>query len=180
MKLRSPKALALTAAGILAAATLGWAQIERLDLNQMVTKTDNAIVGKIVDARVIRTDGQVQELYFTTLTIQGTSLVNNQQLTVDVTYPGGFISPTEGVFNSEAPAADDVKLGNRVVAFYKWSDNMGNGLAANALYASHGGLYRVASARGEAVVLGRGDGYALSRNWRLSDLGTAIAQLKNK
>ena len=39
----------------------------------------------------------------------------------DVTFQGGFIDEEHGVYNSEAPVADDVKIGNRVVAFYKWS-----------------------------------------------------------
>jgi hypothetical protein len=142
----------------------------------MVAKTDNAIAGRILAAEAFRTDGQIDALYFTRLTIEGRSLVNDQPLTVDVVYPGGFVTPTEGVFNSEAPSADDVKVGNQVVAFYKWSDNMGNGVAANALYASHGGLYRV-PARGGQTVLGRGEGYALSNNWELSALDSEITRL---
>ena len=43
---------------------------------------------------------------------------------------------------------------NRVVAFYKWLDNMGGDVAANGLYASHGGLYRVIDGPSGAVVLG--------------------------
>lgn len=176
MKVRLTLALALAAL----TASLGWAQIERLDLGQMVAKTDNAIAGRIIAAQAFRTDGQVAALYFTRLTIEGRSLVNDQLLTVDVVYPGGFVTPTEGVFNSEAPSADDVKVGNQVVAFYKWSDNMGNGVAANALYASHGGLYRVLRSRGVQTVLGRGEGYALSNNWELSALDSEITALANR
>ena len=169
----------LTLALFLACVTagLGWSQIERLDLGQMVAKTDNAVSGRIIAAQAFRSDGDVDALYFTRLTIAGISLVNDQPLTVDVVFPGGFVTPTEGVFNSEAPSADDVKVGNQVVAFYKWSDNMGNGVAANALYASHGGLYRVLNARAGQVVLGRGDGYALSTNWQLNELDAEITRL---
>jgi len=174
MKFRLSKAFVACATGIVAIASLGLAQIERLDLAQMVAKTDNAIVGKIVASRVFRTDAPTQQLFFTTLTIQGQSLVNHQPLTVDVTFGGGFISPTEGVFNSEAPAADDVKVGNRVVVFYRHEDNMGNGVSGNAPYAWHGGVYRVFSSPQGAVVLGKGDGFALSHNYQLADLETQI------
>src|SRR5262245_8545487 len=170
MNLRFSKAALASAAGLAVAATLGLAQIERLDLTQMVSKTDDAVVGKIVQSRVVRTDDPVPELYFTTLTIEGKSLYRDEPVTVDVTFAGGFISPTEGVFNSEAPSADDVKLGNRVVAFFKHSENMGNGVSGNALYAAHGGLYRVFNSTQGPVVLGRGNGYALSRNWQLDAL----------
>jgi len=183
MKFRLSKALVACAAGIAAIASLGLAQIERLDLSQMVAKTDNAIVGKIVDARVFRTDAPTPQLFFTTLTIQGHSLVNDQPLTVEVTYGGGFISPTEGTFNSEAPAADEVRVGNRVVVFYKHEENIGNGVTCNAPYAWHGGVYRVFNSPQGAVVLGKGDGFALSRNWQLAELDTEItrlAALKNR
>ena len=98
-------------------------------------------------------------------------------ITVEVTYHGGFLNDTEGVFNSEAPSADDVKVGNRVLAFYAWRDNMGGGVAANALIAAHGGLFRAVEGPGGATVLGRGQGYAVNQNVRVSSLETALGTL---
>ena len=105
MKL-SPSALSLSVAALVAAGSLAGAQIERLDLTQMVAKTDNSLVGTIVGKEVIRIDHPVDgpELYYTTLTIQGTSLKDGKALTVDVTFPGGFIDAEHGVYNSEAPS----------------------------------------------------------------------------
>ena len=181
MKL-SPTALSLSLAALVAAGSLASAQIERLDLTQMVAKTDNSLVGTIVGKEVIRIDHPVDgpELYYTTLTIQGTSLRDGKELTVDVTFPGGFIDERQGVFNSEAPSADDVKTGNRVVAFYKWVDNMGGDLSANALYASHGGLYRTFDSRRDVVVQGRGEGYAIPSNVTLTQLKQDVARLAKK
>jgi len=166
--------LALAAAG-----TVGLAQIERLTLDQMVQKTDNAVAGTIVKSKVFRVDHPIDgpELYYTTLTLRGRSLLDSKPLEVDVTFPGGFISETEGVWNSEAPSADEIKLGNEVVAFYGWTDNMGGDVAANALWASHGGLYRIAKSRKGEVVLGKGQGYAVSSNIELTKLDTQITQL---
>jgi hypothetical protein len=180
MKRLLPWTLALPAA--LLAAGLAGAQIERLDLAQMVARTDNAIHGRIVAQEVVRIDHPVdgEGLYFTHLTIEGTSLVDGQPLSVTVTFPGGFVSPEEGVHNSEAPSADETRVGTDVVAFYKWVDNMGGDLAANALYASHGGIYRVAATRNGPVALGKGDGYALASNLRVSDLRTQVAKLRAK
>jgi hypothetical protein len=182
MVFRIPRAL--TALALIVAASVGLAQIIRLDLPQMVAQTDDAVLGTITASKVFRTDGdktgQVKELYFTTLTITGRSLSNEQPLTVDVTFGGGFISPKEGCYNSEAPVADDVKVGNQVVAFFKHCDDMGNGLAGNVLYTWHGGLYRVFTQNGASVVLGRGNGYAISRNWKLDELDTEITRLKQE
>ena len=158
------------------------AQIERLTLDQMVSKTDNAMYAEIVGQHVFRIDHPIDgpELYFTTLTLDGYSLVDGTPMTVEVTYPGGFISETEGVYNSEAPSDDDVRLGNRVVAFYKWLDNLGGDVAANGLYASHGGLYRVIDGPSGAVVLGRGEGYAVDTNRKLASLDQAITTIKER
>lgn len=178
MRLSSPKPM-LALAAVLAACSLTWAQVERLNLAQMVSKTDNAVDGTIVERRVFRVDDPVDgpELYFTTLKIQGKSLADDASVTIDVTFAGGFVSPTEGAYNSEAPSADEVRVGNRVVAFYKYVDNMGGRVSANALYASHGGLYRVADLKGGPVVLGRGDGYAIQSNQRVADLRLSVRAL---
>ena len=172
----SPLALALSAGALVAASTVVAAQIERLTLEQMVAKADNAVFGTITRKQVIRIDSSKDgpDHYFTTLTLAGTSLKTGHDITVDVTFAGGFIDPENGVHNSEAPAADEVKVGNRVVAFYKWTDNMGAGLAANALYAAHGGLYRTFEARKGTIVQGRGDGYAIPQNITLSELDGLI------
>jgi hypothetical protein len=178
--MRTPTlALSLTAAALLVAATLGTAQIERLDLTQMVSKADNAVFGTIVNKQVIRIDHPVDgpELYFTTLTIEGRSLRNDESLTVDVTFSGGFVDAEHGVNNSEAPSADDTRIGTRVVAFYKWSDNLGGRLAGNGLYAAHGGLFRTAETRGRTVVLGRGEGYAISTNVEFTKLRSDVVAI---
>lgn len=167
-------ALALTVCG-----AIGAAQIERLDMDQMVAKTDNTVVGEIVASKVFRVNDPVDgpDLFYTTITIKGRSLVDGKVLEIPVTFPGGFINREEGVHNSEAPAADEIRIGNEVVAFYKWSDNMGGQVAGNALYASHGGIYRVVQSGGEYVALGKGQGYAIAKNWKLKQLDAEISRI---
>ena len=177
MKL-SPKT-ALAAVAVLAAGALGTAQIESLHLEDMVAKTDNAVIGTILEREVIRIDHPIDgpELYYTTLIIQGRSLVDGTNTVVGVTFPGGFVDDVHGVWNSEAPSEDDQKVGNQVVVFYKWIDNMGGDLSGNALYASHGGLYRVVSGRSGDVVFGRGPGYAVANNRTLASLDGEITRI---
>ncbi|MCE9593888.1 MAG: hypothetical protein K8S98_06825 [Planctomycetes bacterium] len=172
----------LGAAALVAVASLAWAQIERLTLADLATRAVSAVDGTIIERKVFRVDHPVDgpELYFTTLTIQGQSVETGTALTVDVTFPGGFVSPTEGVSNSEAPSADDIRIGNHIVAFYKWTGNMGGGVAANQLYASHGGLYRVIDTKSGTVVQGRGDGYAVSTNLTTSKLRADFVALRGK
>ena len=172
----------LGAAALVAVASLAWAQIERLTLAHMASKVTNAVDGTITQSKVFRVDDPIDgpELFFTTLTIQGQSEIDGKPLTVDVTFPGGFISPDEGVSNSEAPSADDIKVGNRVVAFFKATENMGGGVKANQLYASHGGLYRVIETKNGSVVQGRGEGYAIQANTKIADLRMQLSKLSAK
>lgn len=162
-----------------AIAAVAHAQIKHFTLEEMVQTADGAVYGQIVGSRPFRVDHPVDgdELYFTELTIQGKSLKDGTPITVSVTYNGGFVSESEGVFNSEAPAKDDVKVGNKVVAFYAWMDDMGGQVAANALVASHGGLYRTVEGPRGATVLGRGEGYALRHNLRMGDLEGSLGRL---
>jgi len=172
-------ALPLLVLAGLGAASIARAQIKSFTLEEMVQTADQAVFGQIVDSRVTKVvspdDGT--DNYFTTLTLQGVSLNDQQPITVDVTFRGGFINETEGVFNSEAPAADDVAIGKRVVVFYRWADDIGGGMAANAIVAAHGGIYRtVETARG-AAVLGRGEGYAIRNNRYVEQLAESIRVL---
>jgi hypothetical protein len=170
----------LATAGLLAAAAVGFAQVERLDLETMLKRTgcEGTIVGKIVKNEVFRTDVPNAGLFFTQLTVEGTDLVTGLPKTIEVKYVGGFISPNEGAFNSEAPHPDDVKVGNEVVIFHKFEEDMGNGVSGHTPYAWHGGVYRVVNtARNGKVVLGRGEGYAISKNWKLAELQTEIARI---
>jgi hypothetical protein len=176
---RSTKLFA-AAAALVASATLAWASIQRLDLATMMQVADNAIVGTITQRETIRIDHPVdgQELYFTALTIEGHSLKDDKNVTVDVWFGGGFVDPKHGVHNSEAPSDDDQKVGNKVVAFYRWEENMGGDHAGNALYAWHGGLFRTFEARnGKTIVQGRGDGYAIPANVELGELATQVKAL---
>ena len=155
------------------------AQIQSLTMTEMVDIADGAVLGTITNSEVFRVDDPVDgpELFFTTLTIEGRSLSDGTPTTMQVTYHGGFISETEGVFNSEAPMKDDVQICNEVTVFYAWQDNMGGGVAANALTAAHGGLYRVV---GGGFVLGRGEGYAVEHNMTTEALETGLSGLYRK
>ncbi|MFT4647800.1 MAG: hypothetical protein ACI87O_001319 [Planctomycetota bacterium] len=182
MKRFTPKTLLMAAALVAAIGTYGEAQILRVDLGQMVTSTDGAVFGTITNKETIRIDHPIDgpELYYTTLTIKGTDLATNQPTTVNVSFPGGFIDEERGAFNSEAPAEDVISVGKEVVAFHKWSDNMGGDFASSALFASHGGVYSTFQSKGNVIVQGRGDGYAIPTNTHLARLQGSIQEFQSE
>jgi hypothetical protein len=160
------------------------AQIKRMDLDEMTTVTDNAIVGTIVASRVIdlgnETDGY--GLYYTVLTIEGDSLYDGRKTSVEVVARGGWIDAQRGIgcWDSEAPSADEMAIGKTIVAYYHWVDNIGRGTGANRLYASHGSFYRTVNGPEGLVVMGRGDGYAINKNTKLSSLRAASRAILSK
>lgn len=170
---------ASVALALLALAPQPAAKIERLTLPELVRKSDDAVLGRIERVEVQRLDhpSDGPDLFYTTLWIAGRSVRTGAELTQPVTFAGGTLPDGTGAWNSEAPSADDIRVGNRVVAFHKWSDNLGGGKAAHALYAAHGGLYRVMETRKGEFVLGRGEGYALDRNRTLAELERELAEL---
>ncbi|MEW6072933.1 MAG: hypothetical protein AB1726_10140 [Planctomycetota bacterium] len=168
------------AAALTLLGAIGVSQIKSMTLAEMVTEADNAVYGEITSQHVFVVDHPVDgpELYFTTLSIDGRLVGAGTPVSVEVTFRGGFLDDEHGVFNSEAPAADDVKVGNRVVVFYKWLDDMGGGVAANALMCAHGGLYRTMDGPKGTVVLGRGKGYAISSNTKVEKLDEQVRSIK--
>jgi hypothetical protein len=177
--MRTLPSLGLTALLLGSLGAAAAAQIKSLTLPDIVQIADEAVYGQIVSSRVIRAASETGQLdlFYTVLTIEGRALSDARPITVDVVFRGGFVSDTEGVFNSEAPAADDVRVGNRIVAFYRWTDDMGGHVPANALVAAHGGLYRTLDGPRGPAVLGRGEGYAIAANVRLSQLATSLERL---
>jgi hypothetical protein len=171
-----------SAVALCAVVAIASAQIESFTLARMVASADDALYGEIVASRVFRVDHPVAgpELYFTTLTLKGRSLRDGRAKTVLVTYPGGVLNEREGSWNSEAPSADDAKLGNEVVIFYGHADDLGGGVSGDTLWAARGGLYRTVEGPLGPVVLGRGDGFAIPASRKLADLESAIRKLAGR
>lgn len=169
-------ALAVALGGVLA-----HAQIKRLSLEQMTTLTDNAILGTIKSSHVIDVGNERDGfgLYYTVLTIEGESLYTGRATTVDVVKRGGWLDKERGIgsWDSESPTDDETALGKKVVAYYRWVDNIGGNVGANILYASHGSLFRTVEGPTGTVVLGRGDGYAITKNTSVANLRKATATI---
>ncbi len=171
------KMIGLAALGLGAFTALGVAQIKKLNLPQMVQETDAAVFGEITSSTVFKVEDPVDgPQYFTELEIVGRSMKDAKPVTVEIVFRGGFLNEEEGVHNSEAPAADDVRVGNKVVAFYAWSDQAA-GRGANFLYLAHGGVYRAVDGPRGTTVLGRGPGYPIVSNIAVEALDRQVLDL---
>jgi hypothetical protein len=154
------------------------ASIERVDLRKMLQRTDGAVFAEIVGREVFfapEPDGP--GLFFTRLTLAGRTLRDGYAIRVDVLHVGGVLDELHGAWSSEAPSADDTALGTRVIAFYSWVDDLGGGVAGNALFGSQGGLFRTLEGPLGPTVLGRGAGFAVAHNVSIAALTRAVETL---
>ena len=152
-----PLALGVGASAVLAA-------IERLDLRQMVQKADGAVAGRIESVTsTLHELPDAGEHVFTHVRIRGTDFYTGAPADVTVSFIGGRYGNLER-YASEQPTAAELRTGNRVLAFYRWAPGMGGGEGMNGLYASHGGIFTILSGPRGDVVLGKGEGYAVSAN----------------
>lgn len=167
--------------GLLALLTLSplpEARIEEMNLKRMMQTADGAVFAEVVAREVFfapETNGP--GLYFTRLTLEGVTLEDGTAIRVDVVHLGGVLDEDYGAYVSEAPSADDTAIGTRVIAFYTWVDNLGGGVAGNALYGAQGGIFRAVEGPTGTVVLGRGAGFALAHNLSVDALTAAIQEL---
>ena len=177
------KKLQLLPAGLLAglalavAGSIGQAQVRELSLTEMTNQTDNGVLGTVIGSRVVDLGNEIDGygLYYTIVTIEGRSIFDDRKITVDIASRGGWIDKEHGIgsWDSEAPQASEIARGKEVLAYYMWSENIGSGVGANILYASHGSLFRTAKSPTGTVVLGRGQGYAIDKNIKFETLRTA-------
>ena len=168
---RSLQLLGAAALACVAATTYVQASIESFTLETMLARVDNAVVGKIVDRHVFKaTDPVDGTMYFTTITVEGNSLLDGAPMTLPVTYYGGWINEDEGSTTSVTPEASETALGKNVIAFYIENDEMGYGVGGNQLFAMHGGLFQVVQRRSKVLALGKGQGFAIDANIEMSKL----------
>ena len=177
--MKSLLAPSLVAALLCVATPTTNAQVKAMDLTEMVGVCDHGVYGQIIGKKVSRVDAEDGRiLYYTTMTIEGRMLADGTPIKIDVSYPGGFVSEEEGYWHSESPGDDETKVGSHIVAFYKWFNGMGEAHTTNWLYANHGGLYQSVEGPQGSMVLGRGKGYAVSKNIRVTDLEKAVKQIR--
>ncbi len=157
------------------------AQVKAMNLSEMVESADRGVLGQIVSKRVTRLDApDGRAYYYTTMLVDGRLLAEGTPIQLEVSFPGGFVSEEEGYWHSESPSAEETEVGATVVLFTKWYAGLGGNLSADWLYALHGGLFRTVESPSGAVVLGRGQGYAVAKNMRLADLQQAVARIQQE
>lgn len=170
-----------TLRGLLAAAFAvllvqgGSACIEELNLSQMIAKTDSAVHGTITDVRTVKyVAAENDQRIYTILTVEGEDLYTGQQVTAEAAFLGGTYQG-ESMTVTSMPAPSEYRLGNEVVVFRGvvegWHPEIDH-----AVYASMGGIFRTVDTKKGTVALGKGEGFAIENNVRISSLKAEMTQ----
>jgi hypothetical protein len=156
---------------------VGSACIEELDLAEMISKTDSAVQGTITDVRTVRFVPEGDDrLIYTILTIEGEDLYTGQAVTVESAFLGGTFED-DSMMVTSMPAPSEYRLGNNVVVFRGAVEGWGPEID-HAVYAAMGGIYRTVDTKKGLVVLGKGEGFAVESNTRVSALKVQMANLQ--
>jgi len=152
----------------------GSACIEELNLSQMVAKTDSAVHGTITDVRTVKyVAAENDQRIYTILTVEGEDLYSGQQVSVEAAFLGGTYQG-ESMTVTSMPAPSEYRLGNEVVVFRGavegWHPEIDH-----AVYAAMGGIFRTVDTKKGPVALGKGEGFAIENNTRISNLKSEIS-----
>ncbi len=155
----------------------GSACIEELDLAKMISKTDSAVHGTITDVRTVRFVPEGDDrLIYTILTVEGEDLYTGNTTTVEAAFLGGTFED-DSMMVTSMPAPSEYRLGNEVVVFRGAVEGWGPEID-HCVYASMGGIVRTIDTKKGPVVLGKGEGFAVEGNVRVSNLKNEISNLQ--
>lgn len=172
--MRTSRFFQLAVGAALLGAPVAFAQIVALDLRGMLERADSAIVGSIVEKSVwsgpLGSPNTTVE--FTTLKVQGEDLVRGGEVTHLITFLGSETRPC-----SEMPTANETKVGTKGVFFSKKLNETWGGRADQwSMVAAQGGIFRVESGPKGDVVIGKGQGFAVSENRLMTELRTDVSR----
>ncbi|MFT7461730.1 MAG: hypothetical protein ACI9EF_000064 [Pseudohongiellaceae bacterium] len=160
--MRISRCVATLVVAAVAALPIG-AAIKAMNLEEVMSITDDAFVGKIIAKDTVVIDHPWEGAVYTKLTIQGESLRNGLSQVKEVVFHGSH-DPSDDYLTSEMPELKDTRVGGQVMVLSQTSKEHGG---QNVVY-SLAGAYRIESGFGEPVVIGKGDGFAFPKNAKLS------------
>lgn len=141
------------------------AAIKALNLEQLMSLTDDVVYGTIVDKEVVKLDHPWKGAVYTKLTVQGESLRHGKEITTEIVFHGSH-DPSDDYIVSEMPELQDSRVGGKVLLLSSKTNELGKRNLVHNL----AGLYRVESGFGEPVLVGKGEGFAFPENTKLSDV----------
>jgi hypothetical protein len=157
---------AAVALGLALVALPAGAAIKAMTLTELMGITTDVVHGKILDSSTFRLDYPFEGAVWTKLTVEGDSMRTLAPVKTDVVFLGSHVA-SDRFTVSEMPTLQDARVGNEAVIFY-FTDPQMPGASNNVVFALDS-IYRVETAFGAPVVVGKGEGFAFPENVKLDD-----------
>ncbi len=145
------------------------AGIKAMTLPELMELTQDTMLVTILDKTTEPIVVNEERWVFTKMTVAGESLRTGEAVSTDLHFWGSH-DPTDRFTISEMPTLQDTRVGTRVVVFTNNDDRFDGRTFVNHLAA----IFRVESAFQTEVVMGKGEGAAVSKNAKLSDVRTQV------
>jgi hypothetical protein len=147
------------------------AAIKAMNLAELMSVTDDAVHGTIVQKETVRLDAPWQDAVYTQITIEGTSLRTGEVGQFEVLFHGSHERSDDYVI-SEMPTLQDSRLGGTTVVFFeKGVEELGGKNLAH----NWANLYRVEQVFGAPVLIGKGEGSAFVLNTAVTEVSSRVA-----
>jgi len=166
--MRISRCVATFVVAAVAALPIG-AAIKAMNLSEVMSITDDVFVGTIIGKESVTLDHPWSGAIYTKLTVEGDSLRSGKAQIKEVVFHGSH-DPSDDYMVSEMPELKDTRMGGQVMVLSNTSKELGG---LNVVY-SLAGAYRIESGFGDAVVIGKGDGFAFEKNAKLSSVRAAV------
>lgn len=147
------------------------AAIKAMTLAELMSVTDDAVVGTIVEKGTVRLDTPWAGALYTRIVVQGESLRTGATGEFALVFHGSHERSDEYIV-SEMPTLKDSRVGGQVVAFFEKAKEGGPPMD---LVHSWANLYRVEESFGQPVVMGKGEGSAFPLNLTLGDVRNRVS-----
>jgi len=158
--------------GIALVAIPAGAAIKAMTLKETMELNSDVLHATITGKTTVKTDLPLQGMVYTHLTVEGESLVTGAKVTRELVFLGSH-DPADDYGTSEMPTLQDTRVGGQAVILYAHDVS---GLAPVDRVASLADVYRVETAFGTPVVIGKGDGFAFPENIKLADARAQVVK----
>jgi hypothetical protein len=148
------------------------AAIKAMTLAEAMEVNSDVLHGRIVSKTTVKTDRPLEGMVYTHMTVEGESLISGEKLTKELVFLGSH-EPGDAYGTSEMPTLQDTRVGADAVILYA-IDATGE-KPVNVVH-DYSSVYRVETAFGSPVVIGKGEGFAFPENVKLSDARAQIVK----
>jgi len=151
--------------GVALVAIPAGAAIKAMTLAEAMELNSDVVHARIVSKTTVKTDLPLEGMVYTHMLVEGESLITGEKVSRELVFLGSH-DPRDNYGSSEMPTMQDTRVGSDAVILYSHDESGAKPVDRVFDYSS---VYRVETAFGSPVVIGKGEGFAFAENVPLAD-----------